>query len=222
MRILVIDDDKAECEHVAIAVGQCGFECEMETKGRVGASKLLTGKYDIAIIDLELRDCDGKDILRRAHKRNPRTFLAVLSSHFGEAERLSCFAMGADEFMPKPISVEELAMRLRAIARRMLPADVPEVLAAEGVVVNVGTQEVRRNGRAIDLTPREIKLLVLLMRNRGRPVSLEAIVSHVWGRALDPDSTAVPANISRLRKKLRLEGEDEVIFTVREGGYVFK
>ena len=222
MKILVIDDDKGEREHVAMAADMCGYDCEGAATGKEGSAKLLTGRYDIAIIDIELNGYDGKEILRQAHRRQLRTFLAVLSSHFTEADRLSGFAMGADDYLSKPMSLEELSMRLKAIARRILPTVGPEILAGKGIVVNVDTQQIRRNGRVIALSPREVKLLVLLMRNRGLPVSLETIVSHVWGRALDPDSTAVAANVSRLRKKLRQEGEEEAIFTVWEGGYVFK
>lgn len=113
-------------------------------------------------------------------------------------------------------------MRLKAVARRLSPVDEPEILKGAGVVVNVDTQEVRRNGRSIKLSPREKKLLILLMRNAGRTVPADTIVEYVWGEGINPDSTVVHANVSRLRKKLRLGDEDDVIHTVRDIGYVFK
>ena len=222
MKVLIVEDERMQAEHVASAVEACGFDCDVEATEKGGRQKLLKGDYDIAFIDIRLGKDDGKDILHAARARGVRTFLIVLSSYAGQGDRLSAFSMGADDFLAKPVSRDELIMRLKAIARRLLPTDAPEVLMGAGVVVNVNTQEVRRNGRMIKLSPREKKLLVLLMRNKGRAVPADTIVEHVWGDGIDPDSTVVQANVSRLRKKLRLGDEDDVIHTVRDIGYVFK
>ena len=222
MKVLIIDDERMQAEHVASAVAACGLDYDIETTGKRGCAKLLQGIYDIAFIDIRLGHEDGKDILHRARAKGVQTFLVVLSSHTSQADRLSAFAMGADDFLAKPVSQDELVMRLKAIARRLSPANGPEILSGGGVVVNVNTQEVRRNGRVVCLSPREKKLLILLMRNKDRPVPTDTIVEHVWGDGIDPDSTVVLANVSRLRKKLRLGDEDDVIHTVRDIGYVFK
>lgn len=222
MKVLIIDDDKMQVEHVAAAVDLCGFERDSAMDGRIGCSMLMKGGYDVAFIDIELKQYDGKDILRKARAKNLKTYLIVLSSHASEADRLSGFAMGADDYLVKPVSIDELSMRLKAVARRLHPILGAEVLSGAGVVFNVTTQEVRRNGRVVELTPREKKLLALLMRNKGRPISLETIVGHIWGDEIDPCSTVAQANISRLRKKLRTGDEDEVIHTMRDVGYVFK
>lgn len=222
MNVLIIDDDRAQRQHLAAAVDRCGMTCEVAADGQAGVSRLLSGEFDVAFVDIELPKVDGKDILHRARAKGVRTYLVVLSSHTSEAEKLSCFSMGADDFLSKPVSIDELAMRLKAIARRLVPAEEAEILRGNGVTVNVETMEVRRYGRVIRLTPRESKLLVLLMRNRGRPISLETIIEHVWGDGIDPDSTVAQANISRLRKKLRLGDESDVIHTVRDVGYVFR
>ena len=222
MRVLVVEDERMQAEHVASAVEACGFECDVETTRKGGCAKLLKGNYDIAFIDIRLGDDDGKDIIHSARQRGVQTYLIVLSSYAGQGEKHVAFSMGADDFLAKPIPRDELVMRLKAIARRLSPADEPEILKGAGVLVNVDTQEVSRNGRMIKLSPREKKLLILLMRNAGRTVPTDTIVEHVWGDGIDPDSTVVQANISRLRKKLRLGDEDDVIHTVRDIGYVFK
>ena len=222
MRVLVVEDEKMQAEHVASAVEACGFECDVEMTRRGGCAKLLKGSYDIAFIDIRLGREDGKDIIHSARLRGVRTYLIVLSSFAGPGEKHAAFEMGADDFLTKPVARDELVMRLRAIARRLSPVTEPEILKGAGVVVNVDTQEVRRNGRVIKLSPREKKLLVLLMRNANRTVPTDTIVEHVWGDGIDPDSTVVQANISRLRKKMRLGEEDDVIHTVRDIGYVFK
>lgn len=222
MRVLIVDDEKMQTEHVASAVEACGFKCDVEMTRRGGCAKLLKGDYDIAFIDIRLGREDGKDVIHSARQRGVRTYLIVLSSYAGECEKHAAFAMGADDFLTKPVSRDELIMRLKAIARRLSPMSGPEVLKGAGVVVNVDTQTVRRNGRIIELAPREKKLLVLLMRNMGRTVPIDTIVDHVWGDGMDPDSTVVRANVSRLRKKLCAGDEDDVIHTVRDYGYVFK
>ena len=222
MRVLIIDDEKMQAEHVASAVNACGFECDVEMTRKGGCAKLLKGAYDIAFIDIRLGDDDGKDVIHSARQRGVRTYLIVLSSYAGPGEKHAAFEMGADDFLTKPVSRDELVMRLKAIARRLVPENEPEILKGAGVLVNVDTQEVSRNGRMIKLSPREKKLLILLMRNAGRTVPTDTITEHVWGDGLDPDSTVVQANISRLRKKLRLGEEDDVIHTVRDIGYVFK
>ena len=222
MRVLIVDDEKMQTEHVASAVEACGFACDVEMTRRGGCARLLKGDYDIAFIDIRLGREDGKDIIHSAREKGVRTFLIVLSSFAGPAEKHAAFEMGADDFLAKPVPIDELRMRLKAIARRLSSANEPEILKGAGVVVNVDTQEVRRNGRSIKLSPRERKLLILLMRNASRTVPTDTIVEYVWGDGLDPDSTVVLANISRLRTKLRMGEEDEVIHTVRDIGYVFK
>ena len=212
MKILVIEDDKLAAEHAAAAVGVCGFQCDFARNGREGLGLLSKGDYDIALVDIDLRT---------ARKRGIKTYLLVLSSHASEAERIAGLKMGADDYLVKPISIDELSLRLQAIARRLVPDQEAEVLSCSGVVVNIDKQTVRRNGQPIDLTPKERKLLVYLMRNKGRCLSYDSIADHVWG-PIDSVGSVVSANVSRLRKKLAAGGAEEVIHTVRDVGYVFK
>lgn len=223
MKVLIIDDEKMQAEHIAEAVEACGFDYDIELSGKRGCAKLLQGSYDIAFIDIRLgRNEDGKDILHAARSKNIKTFLVVLSSYANEGDKLSAFSLGADDFLTKPITRDELIMRIKAIARRLLPMSTPEILRGAGMVVNIDTQEVRRNGREITLSPREKRLLILLMRNAGRIVPMDTIAEYVWGDGVNPDSTVVRANVSRLRMKLRLGDENDVIHTIRDIGYVFK
>lgn len=222
MKVLIVEDTKTDQEVISSAVARCGLDFETTSNGRLGEAMLRTGRYDIAFIDIKLPHVNGRELLCQARKNNLKTFLIVLSSFTSEADKISAFALGADEFLAKPISVDELAVRVRAIVRRLKQEKTPEIIVAGDLVVNVDAQEVKRNGRIIRLTPKEKKMLVLLMRNKGRTVTTDMIAEYVWGEAVDPDSTAVPANISRLRKKLRIGDEDDVIHTVRDIGYVFK
>lgn len=221
MKVLIMEDDKMAAQHAAAAVGVCGYSCDIAGNGREGLRLMAAKEYDIALVDIEMPGLGGLDVLRTARKRGTRTYLLVLSSHASEAERIAGLKMGADDYLRKPISIDELSLRLQAIARRLSPNQAAEVLSCAGVVVNIDAQTVRRNGQPIDLTPKERKLLIYLMRNKGRCVSCDSIADHVWG-PLDSVGSVVSANVSRLRKKLAVAGDGEVIHTVRDVGYVFK
>ena len=221
MKVLVIEDDRMAAEHAAAAVGMCGFDCDFARDGREALVQLSEGDYDIALVDIEMPGLGGLDVIRTARARGCRTYLAVLSSHISEAERIAGLKMGADDYLVKPISIDELSLRLQAIARRLAPDSKPEVLSSKGIVVNIDTHAVRRNGQLIDLAPRELKLLVMLMRNKGRCLTYDTIADHIWG-PVDSVGSVVSANVSRLRKKLAAGGAEEVIHTVRDVGYVFK
>ena len=221
MKVLVMEDDKMAAEHAAAAIGVCGFQCDFARNGREGLGLLSKGDYDIALVDIEMPGLGGLDVLRTARKRGIRTYLLVLSSHASEAERIAGLKMGADAYLVKPISIDELSLRLQAIARRIDPVCAEDILSCAGVVVNVDKQTVRLDGQLIDLTPTERKLLVYLMRNRGRCVTHDAIADHLWWH-LGSTGSVVSANVSRLRKKLAAGGCREVIHTVRDVGYVFK
>lgn len=221
MKILIVEDDKMSAQHAAAAVAACGYDCDLASDGNEGLRRMATTDYDIALIDIEMPGLGGLDVIRTARQRGTRTYLAILSSHTSTAERIAGLKMGADDYLVKPISIDELALRLQAIARRLAPCHGPEILSGAGVVVDVGAQTVRRNGQLIDLTPKEKKLLIYLMRNRGRCQPYDSIADHVWG-PLDSVGSVVSANVSRLRKKLAAGGDEEVIHTVRDVGYVFK
>ena len=221
MKMLIVEDDKMAAQHAAAAAGVCGYECDIAGNGREGLRMMSEKDYDIALVDIEMPGLGGLDVLRTARQRGTRTYLLVLSSHASEAERIAGLRMGADDYLAKPISIDELSLRLQAIARRMSPNQEAEVLSCSGVVVNIDAQTVRRNGQTIDLTPKEMKLLVYLMRNKGRCLPYDSIADHVWG-PIDSVGSVVSANVSRIRKKLAVGGDEEVIHTVRDVGYVFK
>lgn len=222
MKILVMDDEPLQAEHVVAAAEACGYMCDVAKNGIEGYAMLSGGSYDIAVIDVEMPRLGGLDVVRKARQRGVKTFLVVLSSHGSEADRVSGLSIGADEYLVKPVPIDEMALRLKAIARRLQPQAAPEVLSWSGVTVDLSRQTVRRNGRLVDLSARERKLLVLLMRNRGRCVPYGRIADEMWGPSCYAVDSVVTANVCRLRKKLN-EGEaTEVIHTVRDVGYVFK
>ncbi|MGN0876096.1 MAG: response regulator transcription factor [Kiritimatiellia bacterium] len=222
MKILIMDDNTLQNQHVAAAAAACGYACDIAEDGQSGWAMLATGAYDLAIIDCEMPRLGGLDVVRKARQRGVRTYLIILSSHNSEADRIAGLSMGADDYLGKPIPIDELSLRMKAIARRLQPQAERETLSGAGIVMDMETQTVRRAGKVVDLTPREKKLLTLFLRNKGRCLTYGAIADHVWGSGCDAGSSVVTANVCRLRKKLNAESLDEVIHTVRDVGYVFK
>ena len=129
MKILVMDDEPLQAEHVAAAAESCGYTCDVAKDGIEGYALLSGGSYDIAVIDVEMPRLGGLDVVRKARQRGVKTFLVVLSSHGSEADRVSGLSIGADEYLVKPVPIDEMALRLKAIARRLQPQAAPEVLS---------------------------------------------------------------------------------------------
>ena len=221
MKVLVMEDDRLSAEHAVAAVDACGYDCDVASNGKEGLRMMAANEYDIALVDIEMPELGGLDVIRTARQRETDTYLIVLSSHASPAERIAGLKMGADDYLVKPISIDELSLRLQAVARRIAPDSAEDILSCAGVVVNVDKKTVRRNGQIIELTPTERKLLVCLMRNKGICVTYDSIADHLWWH-LDSTGSIVSANVSRLRKKLAAGGDREVIHTVRDFGYVFK
>ena len=210
-------------KYVSITFYVSGYEVKGFLDGASMLAELENGMPKLIMLDIMLPGEDGLSILKklRADERTKRIPIMMVTAKTTELDKVRGLDMGADDYLVKPISIDELSLRLQAIARRLVPDQEADVLSCSGVVVNIDKQTVRRNGQPIDLTPKERKLLVYLMRNKGRCLSYDSIADHVWG-PIDSVGSVVSANVSRLRKKLAAGGAEEVIHTVRDVGYVFK
>ncbi len=218
MNVLIIEDD----EPVAAFLRQ-GFEDEqyavdVAADGQQGRSLAETRRYDLVILDLSLPELDGSDILQRLRDRNSSVPVLVLSGHSEIPERVRTLDMGADDFLAKPFAFSELAARARALLRRSKQTGSP-VLRVEDLELDRMKRQVRRAGREIDLTPKELALLEYLMENAGRCVSRAMIIEDVWKLAPDTVSNVVDVYINYLRKKIDGESDRRLIHTLRRSGY---
>ena len=220
MKILVIEDDFEHMRIVRRGLDEAGFVCDAAKTGAQGSDMLANGAYDVVILDRMLPDVDGLDVLREIRGKGISTPVIILSALGSTDERVRGLSAGADDYIAKPFSVDELVARIYAVTRRVA-REGDEKLVFKDISLDMKNRVVRRNGRLIDLTGLEYKLLELFMLNPGRKMSAGFILDKVW----DFDSAktnVVEAKIYAIRKKLNAPGEEDRIVNRRGLGYALQ
>ncbi|MBO3731508.1 winged helix-turn-helix domain-containing protein [Glycomyces niveus] len=220
MRILLVEDDRDLGPVLALGLRNEAYAVDLAATVAEAEALLCCNDFDAACLDLGLPDGDGLALLRRLGAdpalRRPRRVL-VLTARDAVEDRVAGLDAGADDYLVKPFSFEELAARLRALARR---ADVRDaVLTVGDLALDAAAHRAWRGNGELDLTPREFSMLRYLMHHPGRTVSAEELLEHVWDAHADPFTNSVRVILSRLRRKL---GEPGPIATVNGVGYVLR
>lgn len=221
MKAIIIEDDEEEQEFLRKGLSEIDYLCDVTGDGAKGFEKLLNGAYDLAIVDLMLPKMDGKEIIRKARAAGVSTPIVIVSALGSISDRVAGLSIGADAYMPKPCSMDELKARLVAFNRRFKNAQA-RVLDAHGISIDTVSHTCRRNGRSIELSKIEFAMLECLMRHRGGMVTKDLLIEQAWGYDAEPSTDIIPPHISRLRAKLNVGGEEDPIENRRGLGYVFK
>lgn len=222
MRVLIIEDEKQIADFLRRGLAFKGYTVELAPTGEAGLDAARDNPPDIVILDVMLPDISGVEVcLRLRQGMDPSLPIIMLTARDATEDKIEGLDAGADDYIAKPFSFDELLARIRAALRRRQPQE-REVLRVADLTLNTAAREVVRGGRPVDLTTREYDLLEFLVRHAGQVVSKEAIFERVWGYAFDIDSDAVKVYISYLRSKLTRQGEPDLIHTVRGIGYVMK
>ncbi len=222
MHILIVEDDPTTASYLADGLRRAGFTCLRATDGEKGLAAILHGRYDAAVMDIMLPRLDGLEVIRRARACGVRTPIIVLSARGSVEAKVAGLEAGGDDYLAKPFSLTELAVRIQALIRRASATPEATTLREADLEVDVATHRVTRAGRRLDLQPLEYLLLEYLMRNKGRVIPKTTIIERVWDYAFDPHTNVVEACVSRLRGKITAPGERELIHTVRRFGYVLE
>lgn len=221
MKILLIEDENDTARYIADGLTRKGHVVDRAANGRDGLFLAAGEPYDVMIVDRLLPSLDGLAVVKTIRGAGVKTPVLFLTAVDGVDDRVEGLEAGGDDYLVKPFAFTELAARVEALSRR--PA-----LAVEGTVLRVGDLEmdlsrrtVLRSGRAVELQPREFRLLEYLMRHPGQLITRTMLLEHVWDFHFDPRTTVVETHISRLRSKLGSggEGEQTLIETVRGAGY---
>lgn len=215
MRILLVEDDPLLGDGMRAGLRQQGFQVDWVSDGEAAQRELRTLSYAAAVLDLGLPRIDGIDVLQTVRRAGVRLPILVLTARDAIADRIRGLDIGADDYAVKPIDLQELGARLRALIRRS-HGRPSERLQAHDVVLDPASRTVFRAGVPVTLSTREFDLLQALMLNAGHVLSREQLEQHLycWGREVE--SNAVEVHVHRLRSKL---GSD-LIRTVRGVGYV--
>ena len=203
------------------ALEEEGYRTSVALNGNTALEMAAANTFDLMILDAMLPGTDGFSIARRLRQSGDQTPILMLTARDSNSDVIAGLNAGADDYVTKPFSLEVLLARVRAVSRRgKIPQD--SVLRAADLILNPATREVRRSGRRFDLTPREFSLLSLLLRNKGRVVTRNAILDEVWGYEADVDGNTIEAFIRLLRTKIEPAPLSKLIFTIRGVGYSLK
>ena len=220
-RLLVVDDEAMILELLSGTLRFAGFEVVSAASGTEALRAVASSPPDLVLLDVMLPDGDGFEVAGRIRSAGPDVPVIFLTARDAVADRVSGFHAGADDYVTKPFSLEEVLGRVRAVLRRTRQAAPRSRLRVAGLELDEDAHEVRRDGTMIALTPTEFRLLRFLMVNAGRVVSRDQILDHVWEYNPAGDGSVVEPCISYLRRKVD-QAEPRLIHTVRGFGYVLR
>jgi len=222
LRVLLVEDDKRTACFIIKGFKQEGFAVDHATNGEDGLHLALHEPYDAAIVDIMLPKLDGLSMINEMHRNKVNTPVIILSAKRSVDDRVKGLQAGGDDYLIKPFAFSELLARIRALIRRSTGASESTHLKVGGLSMDLLSREVTRQGKRIDLQPREFALLEYLMHNAGRVVSKTMIMEHVWDYNFDPETNVVEARICRLREKIESGFEKKLIHTITGFGYVLR
>lgn len=219
MKALIIEDDAEQATFLGRCLYDSGFTCETVHDGVRGWERLQVRAYDLAIVDIVLPGLSGLELIRRTRERRIATPIIVVSSMGDVADKVAGLNAGADDYLGKPFSRDELLARAAAVVRRGNPSPVDDVIRYRDLVLDPRSHHVRRGDVPIELTAYEYRLLEHLLRHQGRILSPAIIAEAIWGLATPPQSKSVATRVYTLRKKLRVGNGPDIIENARGFGY---
>ncbi len=217
--IIIIEDEKEIAKFIDLELQAEGYNTIVTYDGVTGLSKFREFNPDLVILDLMLPVLDGIEVAKRIRKTS-NTPIIILTAKDNVEDKVLGLDSGADDYLVKPFSIEELLARVRAHLRRVNPAVTGEVRVAD-LVMNLDGREVFRDGRRLDLSAKEFELLEIFARNPGKVFNRFEIEEKVWPEYTG-GSNVVDVYVGYLRRKLELDGERRLIHTVRGVGYVLR
>ena len=221
MRILIAEDDPHTAAFIAKGLKEAGHSVDHAASGKDGLFLATTETYDAIILDRMLPGVDGMTVLRTLRAAGNTTPVLMLTA-LGEVEhRVDGLRAGADDYLVKPFAFVELSARLDSLLRRQQGASSELTqLTVDDLELNLLSREARRAGRAIELQPREFRLLEYLMRQANRVVTRTMLLEAVWDYHFDPQTNVIDVHISRLRQKIDRDFDYPLLHTVRGAGYL--
>ncbi len=221
-RILIIEDDPATAAFVAKGLKEAGYAVESTGEGREGLYLATGGGFDLIVLDRMLPQIDGLAILTSLRAAGIITPVLMLTAMSAVDERVRGLRAGADDYLVKPFSFEELHARAEALLRRPSGTELRDEthLSCADLELDLVARTVTRGGRRIELQPREFQMLAFLLSRQGRVVTRTMLLEGVWDYHFDPQTNVIDVHISKLRKKIDAPGEPPLIHTVRGAGYM--
>lgn len=220
--VLLIEDDPRVAAHVARGLGELGHVVQHCPDGHEGLQVATAGRFDVIVLDRMLPRLDGMRVLQALRAAGNSTPVLILSALGDLDERVAGLRAGGDDYLPKPFALSELTARVEVLARRGASAGDLNRLEVGDLTLDLPGRIVRRDGRRIELTEREFRILEYLVRHTGRVVTRSMLLENVWDYHFDPQTNIIDQHVSRLRHKVDREFGAPLIHTVRGVGYVIR
>lgn len=215
MRVLIVEDEVAVARQIASALTEAGHDPKAVHDGETALEEVRKTPFDLIVLDIRLPGIDGFQVLRRLRTQHLASRVLLLTARGAVDDRVTGLQLGADDYLPKPFAMQELLARVRALGRRY-PEEPVMFLRVGDLTLDLATHDVHRGAERIELSPRELMLLKVLMREPGRVFTRTELCERVWEHAHEYDTKLVEVFIGRLRKKI---GDPLLIHTVRHVGY---
>jgi len=220
MRVLIVEDDPELAHALRDGFRDMRMDVTMAATYAEGHERAVLGAHDVIVLDVMLPGGSGFDLCADLRRRGSTTPILMLTARDAVDDRVRGLDAGADDYVAKPFAFRELAARVRALARRG-PAIAPERVEVADLSVDLGTRQVTRAGRSIELTAKEFALLEVFARHAGEVLDRAAITAHVWDENHDPFTNVLEVLVRRLRRKIDDDFEPKLIHTLRGAGYRF-
>ncbi len=218
MNILIVEDSRTLRETLHDGLSKLGYGVDAVGGGREGLDFARLKEYDVILLDLMLPGMDGLSVLRELRAGGKKTHVLILSAKDQVEDRVRGLHLGADDYMIKPFSFDELCARIGTLIRRRYDVKSP-LIEIRGITIDMAIREARHGMTALPLTPGEYAILEYLVLNRGRVVSAEQLIAGAHGSDAAPGENLVQVMVCNLRKKLAASGVDELVKTRRGYGY---
>jgi two-component system OmpR family response regulator len=219
MRILIVEDDLPAADAMERGLTEAGHECARAADGEEGLTAARAGEFDVMIVDRMMPKMDGVALVESLRREGDQTPVLFLSALGEVGDRVDGLKAGADDYLVKPYAFAELSARVEALARRRETGSVHTMLRVGDLEMDLIGRAVHRQGKEIDLQPREFQLLEFLMRHAGQSVTRTMLLEKVWEYHFDPQTNVIDVHVSRLRSKIDKGFDKPMLQTVRGAGY---
>jgi two-component system OmpR family response regulator len=219
MRILIVEDDLEAAEAMARGLTEAGHDCVQAPDGEAGLGAAREGEFDVMVVDRMMPRMNGVQLVEALRREGDRTPVLFLSALGEVGDRVDGLQAGADDYLVKPYAFAELSARIEALARRRETGSVQTLLKVGELEMDLIARTVHRQGKEIDLQPREFQLLEFMMRHAGQSVTRTMLLEKVWHYHFDPQTNVIDVHISRLRSKIDKGFDRAMLQTVRGAGY---
>ena len=219
MRLLVVEDDVEAAEAMSRCLVEEGHECVVASDGDAGLRAAEKGRFDVMVVDRMLPKLDGVSMVQMLRKEGDQTPVLFLSALGEISHRVEGLQAGGDDYLVKPYAFAELIARVEALSRRRETGSVQTLLKVGELEMDLIGRTVHRQGKEIDLQPREFQLLEFMMRHAGQSVTRTMLLEKVWEYHFDPQTNVIDVHISRLRSKIDKGFDRPMLQTVRGAGY---